>query len=174
YQDVGALRTALLTSWNHGAALVVYAGHASPWQWGWTGPNEAAAHLFHLYDADSLGNGERLPIVLSLTCRSGDVFNPTLQATDERLLLRREGGIAAALSPVGSGVNRGHTLFGSAVVAALVHGATLGAAHQAGLEALARSEHDLDLAFGYQLLGDPDLSLPGAMDRTLFLPLITR
>ncbi|HEU5089443.1 MAG TPA: hypothetical protein VFT99_18430, partial [Roseiflexaceae bacterium] len=77
-------------------------------------------------------------------------------------------------SPVGSGVNRGHSLFGGAVVAALAQGATLGAAHRAGLEALARSERDLDLAFGYQLLGDPDVSLPGAIDRTLFLPLVTR
>jgi hypothetical protein len=174
YPEAGMLRDDLLAAWDAGAALVVYSGHASPWQWAWTSPRDAAPHLLNLYDADSMRNGARLPILVSLTCQSGNIFNPTLQATDERMLLRAEGGIVAALSPVGSGVNSGHTTLGVAFVRALGEGQSIGAAHRSALAALERERRDHDLAFSYQLLGDPDVRLAAPGDQTIYLPAVMR
>ncbi|HEY0735243.1 MAG TPA: C25 family cysteine peptidase [Herpetosiphonaceae bacterium] len=90
-----------------GAALWIYAGHGSPWQWAETSPSAETPYLWYLYDADARTNGERLPILLSLRCLSGDFANPTLMITDERLVLH-DGGVVASLSATGQGVNTGH------------------------------------------------------------------
>lgn len=174
YATAATLRQALFPAWNAGAGLIIYIGHASPWQWAWTSPQEATPHLFNLYDAELLTNGRRLPILLSLSCQSGNSFHPELPTTDERLLLRAEGGIIAALSPAGSAVIAGHSRLSDAVLPALEHGASLGDAHLSGIASLIRSGRDLDLVFSYNLLGDPDVRLPHPTDVRVFLPLVLR
>ena len=119
-------------------------------------------------------NGKRLPILLSLSCQSGNSFHPDLPTTDERLLLRAEGGIIAALSPAGSAVIAGHSRLSDAVLPSLEHGVSLGEAHLSGIASLITSGRDLDLAFSYQLLGDPDVRLPHPTDVRVFLPLVLR
>ncbi|MBC8163720.1 MAG: hypothetical protein H7Z42_21135 [Roseiflexaceae bacterium] len=171
--DTTAFRQRLFQAWDAGAAMLMYTGHASLWQWAWTNPDAATPHLVGLYDADARTNGARLPILLAMTCLSGNWANPTLQPIDERLLLRVGGGTVASLSPLGSGVQRGHTQLLAGVVPALGAGSTLGAAHLAGLKALAATGRDLDLAFSFGILGDPELTLP-APTQAIYLPLTTR
>jgi hypothetical protein len=92
------------------------------------------AHLVSRSDAVR-SNGTRLPILLSMTCLSGSFANPTLSAIDEELLRQPHGGIVAAFSPTGSGVNTGHTAILTGMLPVLARGETLGAAHLAGLQA---------------------------------------
>jgi hypothetical protein len=159
YQHAAALRAHLLPAWDAGAALVAYVGHANAWQWAWTGANESVADLLARGDAVRT-NGPRLPILVSMTCLSGAFANPTMTAIDEALLRQGDGGIVAALTPSGSGVNTGHTLMLAAILPALRAGQTLGTAHLAGLGALLAQPHDRALVFSYSILGDPDVTLP--------------
>jgi hypothetical protein len=175
YADSAALRSALFTAWNEGAALLLYIGHASPWQWGATSPDEHNSALVGLYDIDRLSNRAHLPILLNLSCLSGDWANPTLPSIDERLLLHPGGGVAASLSPAGSGTGAGHRRFFSGVISGLfarTGGRTLGDAHRAGIARLAQAGHDLELAYTFNLLGDPDVALPFAPTGTIWMPLV--
>jgi hypothetical protein len=158
-----------------GAALFVYVGHGSPWQWAYTAPDAPTSYLWYLYDADARKNGSRLPILLTMTCLSGDFANPVLQANDERLLLWPNGGVVASLSSSGEGVNTGHARLLRGMLARLYAVAgdrTLGAAHLAGLEALQGATPDL--AFAFSLLGDPLVVAPFVPVSSVNLPLILR
>jgi hypothetical protein len=157
-----------------GVALWVYVGHGSPWQWATTTPTAPTPYLWYLYDADNRRNGDRLPILFSMTCLSGDFANPVLPSNDERLLLHAGGGVVASVSSAGEGVNTGH--------AALLRGAldrlyappgerTLGAAHLAGLRA-AVDHGTPDLAFAFSILGDPLVTAPFVPVSSVSLPLI--
>lgn len=155
-----------------GVALWIYTGHGSLWQWASTTPDAPTPYLWYLYDADRLRNGTRLPIVLALTCLSGDFANPILQSNDERLLVRAGGGAAALLASSGEGVNAGHAHLLDGLLAQLYAPAgarTLGDAHLAGLRALAADERSL--AFAFNLLGDPLVTLPFVPRFHVMLPM---
>jgi hypothetical protein len=158
-----------------GAALFVYVGHGSPWQWAYTDPSAPTSYLWYLYDADGRKNGARLPILLSMTCLSGDWANPTLMSNDERLVLWPSGGVVASLSATGQGVNTGHARLLSGLLPRLFASSgdrTLGAAHLAGLAALDGQHRDLAFSFG--ILGDPNVRLPFVPTHAVFLPLVAR
>ncbi len=173
YTDPETLRGELFAAWDRGAALMLYAGHASPWQWAFTSAESTTPYLVGLYDADRRSNGKRLPILLSLDCLSGNWPNPTLQPIDERLLLTPNGGIVAALTPVGSGVNTGHKHLLAGVLPAFTAKKRLGEAQLAGLAALAQSGRNQDLLFTYGILGDPDIALPATEAPSTYLPLVS-
>jgi hypothetical protein len=160
----------LPTGAEPGAALWVYTGHGSPWQWASTEPAAGVPYLFYLYDADARENGARLPILLTLTCLSGDWANALLETTEERLIRHAGGGTIASLGSAGLGVNDGHATFGAAVAGALAQGAELGEAHRAGLRAVTAGGAHQDLAFAFSLLGDPSLRLPWIPRHALWLP----
>jgi hypothetical protein len=173
YRDPGVLRERFFAAFDDGAALVLYAGHASPWQWAFTSSEAATPYLVGLYDADARANAGRLPILLSMDCLSGNWANPTMQPLDERLLLASGGGVVAALSPVGSGVNTGHARLLAGALPVLAAYRSLGEAHLAGLQAVAESGRDGDLLFTFGILGDPDVRLPSAQE-TVSIPMIRR
>ncbi len=154
-----------------GAALWVYVGHGSPWQWAATSPDAAVPYLWYLYDADIRTGGDRLPILLSLTCLTGDWANPILQTTDERLLLHPSGGTIASLSATGLGVNTTHAAFAAALLPVLMRGEPLGDAHLAGIAALPRGS---DLAYTFGILGDPLVTLPLPPTTLQWLPALVR
>lgn len=157
-----------------GAGLWLYVGHASPWQWAATSPDAEVPYLWYLYDADVRHNGERLPILLAMTCLSGDFANPTLMTNDERLVLQPGGGVVAALSATGLGVNHSHEQLLAGLLPRLFAAAdrTLGAAHLAGLARLLADGQHPELAYTFGILGDPDVMLPQVPDHALYVPLI--
>ncbi len=192
YANTGELRCRLFRAWDGGsqrdtacpplaagdepgASLLVYVGHGSPWQWAHTSPDAATPYLFYLYDADGRKNAQRLPIVLSMTCYSGNWANPILQSLDERLLVMPGGGSVAAFTAVGSGVNTAHgrLLTGLLPVLTAAEGPrSLGDAHLAALGQLGGASRDL--AYSFHILGDPDSSLPPLMRYASYLPLLRR
>jgi hypothetical protein len=154
-----------------GAALLTYVGHGSAWQWGFTQAGDTASYLWYLYDADGRTNGQKLPILISLTCMSGAFANPHLMTTDERLVLWPHGGVVAALSPSGQGVNTGHAELLAGLMPRLfgTGDRSLGAAHLAGMSQLRTGYRDL--AFSYNILGDPAVQLPVVPRQSLYLPI---
>lgn len=158
-----------------GASLLLYVGHGSPWQWATTTPSAGTPYLFYLYDVDGRRNGGRLPMVLSMTCLSGNWANPYLQSLDERMLLWPQGGSIASLTSTGSGVNTGHARLLAGLLPVLTAPSgdrSLGAAHLAGLAAL--PPYARDLAYGFHILGDPLTRLPAVPIVRLNFPLVRR
>jgi hypothetical protein len=73
-------------------------------------------------------------------------------------------------------VGRGHSALLQGVIPALTdpaHPRTLGQAHLAGLAALLQGDCCHDLVFSYNLLGDPDVTIPRPAPWRIALPLIT-
>jgi hypothetical protein len=174
YRTPGELRQALFPAFDAGAGLLVYAGHASPWQWAYTAPSTEPSYLLSVYDV-ARANGERLPILIDLTCLSGQWSNPARRSLDELLVVQSGGGVVAALAPAGTATNTGHRRMAAAAMPALVAGQTVGEAHLAAIHALAASGTDRDLLYSYNLLGDPEARLAQETRQTgsrLFLPLL--
>lgn len=158
-----------------GVALWIYVGHGSPWQWATTQPTDPTPYLWYLYDADNRRNGDRLPILFSMTCLSGDFANPILQSNDERLVLRSGGGVVASIASAGEGVNTGHARMLRGALAQFYAPSgdrTLGAAHLAGLRALQGGTPDL--AFSFSILGDPLVAAPFVPVASVYLPVVAR
>jgi hypothetical protein len=154
-----ALRNQLIRAWNDGAALVHYHGHANTRQWAATSlPNEPG-YLLHTDDLPQLNNRTRLPILLSATCLSGAWARPGSPPIDTQLLLHKEGGVVAALTPHGSAVGDAHATLFNTTLAALINGENLGNAHLAGIHHLAATGVAPDLGLSMNLLGDPELRL---------------
>ncbi len=75
-----------------GAALVAYFGHGSVTQWG-------KDDLFTVEDIAGLGNGDRLPVVVNMTCLTGLFTHPEVNSLAETLLWEPGGGAVAVLAP---------------------------------------------------------------------------
>jgi hypothetical protein len=189
YRDPLQARCALFAAWDgsradprcatpdmsdSGASLLVYSGHANPWQWATTALDADPAYLYTLYDGDRLHNGSRLPILLNLSCLTGSFANPELLTTDELLLLREGGGIAASLSSAGMVASSGHEPFARGVVPVLVAGKSLGEAHLAGLRSVLDNGRGTSLLWSYQLFGDPQMILPQSRSTTIHLPVVVQ
>jgi len=156
-----------------GAALVVYVGHGSPWQWATTSPDAETPYLVYLYDADGRTAAPGLPIVLAMSCFTGNWANPILQSVDERFLLVPDGGSVATLTSVGSVVSAAQRLVLVRVIDRLTdaaHPQTLGTAHQDALAALPAPLRSL--AYSLHILGDPDTRLPPPQVATQWLPVV--
>ncbi len=101
---------------NNGALTVSFIGHGLPYQWAYTGtssqPNVPPdiRYLLGVDFATDLRNGGRLPVVLSLTCLTGQFQVPSYRGTtiDEALVLNPYGGGIATWSSTGAGVLHGH------------------------------------------------------------------
>ncbi len=157
YSDASAAHAAILSAFDQGALLWDFMGHSSDHQW-------AAERVFHIDDVSGLTNGSRLPVLLEMTCQTGQFHIPrpeaTLDALDEQLIRLPTGGTVASWSPTGWGLARGHDIMqqafyeevfanghrqlGPAIAVGTIH------AHTAGY---------LDLVDTFLLFGDPALFL---------------
>lgn len=105
YTSIGAARTALFSEFNQGALFWNFMGHASEHQW-------VADRLLHVDDVPSLTNGTRLPVLLEMTCQTGQFHlpqaSPTQECLAEQLIRRVGGGTVASWSSTGWGMATGH------------------------------------------------------------------
>jgi len=87
-------RTMILAALSAGSRLVNFIGHGSVGVW-------TGAGLLHTSDADALTNGNKLPLMILLTCLNGyshDVFTESL---GEAMLLAPNGGAGAVWASTG-------------------------------------------------------------------------
>jgi len=138
-----------------GRLLVHFIGHGGRYIWR-TGPPDLRKNndLFTLDDVSKLGNGARLPMVLSMTCYSAPFDNPTEDSIGERFLREKDKGAIAVFAA--SWRNSPSPAFSKDVIAQLLEpGATIG-------EAIVRAKkksQDRVLVEMYNLLGDPAVVL---------------
>jgi hypothetical protein len=160
--DARSARARTLVALNQGAGLVNYIGHSHAWQWAVTDPAVTPSYLLGLYDVDGLTNGERLPIVLAMTCLTSAFQQPAYSGTtiDERLVLHPHGGAIATWGPTGLGIVHGHDALQRGFYRALwstpAGTATLGELTLAGYrELFTRGSCCQDTLRTFALLGDP-------------------
>jgi hypothetical protein len=107
YADIGDARSAFMTAFNQGSAIVQYAGHGATQQW-------ANPYLLRLQDFVNFTNGSKLPFILALTCSEGYFIHPSPTGADyssvgESITRMTNHGAIASWSPTGFGLTAGHT-----------------------------------------------------------------
>ncbi len=136
---------------NEGKLLVNYIGHGSTQVWG-------GGELLTAADVRTLTNGERLPVVVNMTCLNGFFHGLHTESLAETLLKAPRGGAVAVwassrLTRPPAQVMMNHelvrSLFGKAPL-------TLGEAIQRAKTVVA----DQDVRRTWLLFGDPTLRLP--------------
>lgn len=147
-------QSSLRDTWNRGTAMMLYAGHASIHQW-------AVERFLHLEDVSQLSNGERLPVLLEMTCFTASFQVPGYPTLDESLLRHPNGGVIAAWGSTGLGISTGHKWLAQGFAGEVFQeGASLGSATLAGkLSLLEEHPYYLDLIDTFILLGDPAMDL---------------
>ena len=165
HADAGAARTAILSTIDRGCLLVNYFGHATHARW-------AQENLLDIPAIGSLGNGDRLPVMVPMTNLEGYFVHPSPIASDFSCLaesiVRAPGrGAVASWSPAGLAVAAGH----DTLVEGLFDAVFAGGMHQLGPATTQAKIHlfgagsgHLDLIETYTLFGDPALALQVADD----------
>jgi hypothetical protein len=160
-----------MQSWNSGTSLLMFTGHASIHQW-------AVENFFHLEDIAGLNNGDRLPVVLEMTCFTGSFHVSGLATLDESLVRHPQGGAVAAWGPTGLGLSTGHESLADGFMHSLLQTSDtdLGMATLAGkINLMVERPANKDLIDTFTLLGDPATRVNVlAGSNTIFLPLIQR
>ena len=158
-------------NWAAGNGLQFYNGHSSTHQWG-------AERFFHLDDVAGLTNGERLPIVLQMTCLTGSFHRSDFETLDEALLRHAGGGAVATWGATGLGVATGHEALAAGYLGSLLGGNPIvGAATLAGkLNVIANAPSNDELVETYTFLGDPAMIFntdlwPGHLS---YLPIVNK
>ncbi len=159
--DDTSLRHELLMRLNEGKLLVNYMGHGSTEVWSDGG-------LLTSADALGLTNGERLPVVLSMSCLNGffqDLYTTSLA---EALLKAEQGGAVAVWASSGLTAPRGQAVMNQEMIKTLfaAEHLTLG---EAILQAKARVT-DRDVQRTWILFGDPTLRLKRSSAGSSTLP----
>jgi len=143
--------------------IVNYIGHAGPTLW-------AYPSFFLVSDLPNLNNGDKLPIMLPMTCYDGYFHYPypNLDSMGERIVSIDGRGAVASWSPTGLGVTAAHDYLNQGFLDALFKdGARIvGEATMAGKLKLWATAGDHDLLDTYVLFGDPALHV-NALDTDL-------
>jgi hypothetical protein len=148
-----ATRSQIIASWNAGAALVNYVGHA--------GLNQLAQeNLFDVSNAAALQNGGQLPLAAMFTCVAGRFEIPGFTCLGEALLLNGNGGIAGGLAPSGAAMHADSMRLGEAFYKAALRGKgmTAGQALAAAMKNYLQLGGKKYLLNVYNWLGDPALA----------------
>jgi hypothetical protein len=174
YTDAQEAQQALIAALDRGALLYSYFGHAS-WHQEAVLETDGYAPLFHRDHIAQLNNQRRWPVVLHMTCITGDYAHPSSDTLDESLLRADGVGAIAVWGTSGSGVATGHRQLHQTLYQTLFDdGQTeLGAAVHAALVSLYATGTHYDLIQTYHLFGDPALTLNTAVSFSVYLPLVT-
>ncbi len=154
FTDVESMRQNIILTWNEGAGIITWIGHASYEQWG-------AENFFHARHLEALQNAQRFPFLLSLTCFTGYYHHPEYPSLDEVLLTKGDGGSIASWSPTGLAVGYGHHYLQEGFYATLFQGERQISRLilSAQLNLLAKAEVYAFQPQAYVILGDPLLTL---------------
>jgi hypothetical protein len=149
-------RAQLQQGFRDGSLLVTYAGHSGL-------DRMAQEGLLTSADVPSLGNGDRLPVVLSLSCTMGRFCIPGYDALGENLVLQSGGGAIAVWAPSGMSVDQSAAVLGEAFHDALQNSGqnVLGEVMLTALGTYHASQATKYLPGIYNLLGDPALRIVG-------------
>ena len=151
---------AITTTLNQsGSLLVNYIGHGAINRWS----NES---ILLPDDLSSLSNGNKLPVVLSMTCLDGHWYHPgiapnRLESLMEEMLRASGKGMVASFSPTGFGVTTGHDWLNRGFYDALFNQGlwSLGQAAEAARLYLYATGSNLDLVQTFTIFGDPALRM---------------
>jgi hypothetical protein len=143
---------------NEGQLLVHFIGHGGRYIWRTGPPDFQRNHdLFTLDHVAQLQNGDRLPMVLSMTCYSAPFDHPDADSIGERFLREADKGAIAVFAA--SWRNSPTPQFSEAAVTELMTpGATIGEALMRAKQTLTNKWHRT-LVETYNLLGDPAVVL---------------
>ncbi len=174
-----SVHNTLISRWNSGTGLVVFNGHASIQQWATRDQNSGNfVDFFHYNDIATLSNGNKLPVVLDMTCFTGSYQTPGLETVDEGLVLAQNSGALAAWGSTSMGLTSSHEFLAKGFIAAIVSktNARLGEAALKGkMLLLEKRPSNSDLLDAFNLLGDPTSILSFNIIRSCnFLPSVFR
>jgi hypothetical protein len=156
-------RSEVQQAWDAGSGLIMYTGHSSVYFW-------AHEYFLHLNNVPGLENGQKLPVVLEMTCFTGSFqfpYNPddpryNAPATlDEALLRHPAGGAVAVWGSTGLGVSTGHHWLAEGFMNTIYRDgiSEIGKAALAGKLNLVSVGTSPDLIDTFNLLGDPATKL---------------
>jgi len=156
-----AARQGIVDALNEGRLLVNYIGHAGQDAW-------ATERFWSIADIGSLANGDRLPVMVPMSCWDGYYINPSLPGYDfsslSESIVRASGkGAVASWAPTGMGLALGHEYLNEALYEAILSDGVnvLGAATtQAKLHLYSATSGHRELLDTYALFGDPALRIP--------------
>ena len=139
---------------ERGPLLVHFVGHGGRFIWR-TGPPDWTKHrdLFGLDDVDRLAPGDRLPVVLAMTCYSAPFDHPTADSIGEKFL-RTPGRGAVGVIAASWRIAPQYPI-SELLVDELLRGPTVGEA----LQNAKRASKNREFIELYNLLGDPALRL---------------
>ena len=159
-----AVTAAIVAGINDGRLIVNYIGHGAPLFW--AGPPA----LFHVDNIASLNNGDKLPIMLPMTCWDGYYIYPyaNMDAMGERIVRAAGRGAVASWSPTGLGFTAVHNVLNEGFLDALFQDGLriTGQATSAAKLKLWTLGSNHDLLDTYLLFGDPALHV-NALDTDL-------
>ena len=152
---VSEARSELLGEMNAGVAVTSFMGHSGPTAWSFDG-------LFSAADATALTNAGRPTVVTQWGCWTTYYVSPRHETLGDTLLLSGDRGAAAVLGATTLTEARSERILGLEIFRRLfVPGETLGGAILEAKRRLAALEDPavLDVLIGWNLLGDPTLSV---------------
>jgi peptidase C25-like protein len=173
YSTDSAAHSAILSAINSGRVIVNYIGHGGIETW--ADENLFSGPVFSS-DLASLTNGNKTPVMLELTCRTGYFIypHPDNQSLAKLNVNLSNNGAVASWAAVGAGVVTGHDALEKGFFNAVMNQNTrqLGPATTAGKANLYATGFNLDLIDTIVLLGDPASRL--AIQFSYNLPLIMK
>jgi hypothetical protein len=185
--DARAAYTKTVSLISQGAGIVNYYGHGHQFQYAVTHPfvnpydASQAAYLFYWYDTYRVSNGERLPLMLNMSCLTTAFQTPLFhgETIDERMVLAEQGGAIAVMGSAGFGVAYGRAYMQRGLYSALW--ARQPAVKRLGqlttaayVELLTHSPCCTESARTFALLGDAAGWLRVSLLSRTYIPLIRR
>ena len=153
-RTISEARQRVLNGIKDGVLLLNYVGHADL-------DSLAQEGILLSADVDSLGNGDKLPIITAMTCLTGLFSIPGYDSLGEIMVLQQSGGAIATWAPTGLSINSAAATLNEGFFRAafIEHSTILGDVLLRVLKDYAfqnKSPYMLDI---YTLLGDPALRI---------------
>jgi hypothetical protein len=175
--DAASARVALANAINAGAFMVQYTGHGAVPRW-------SGESIWRTTDIASLANTAQLPIVITFNCLDGyfaqpsdpATFSDALDAMAEVMQRKAGGGSIAAISPSGLGLTDDQLAFRKTLLDVMFKNNVreIGEALRVAKN-LSHAQGGPDYLIATQMLFvDPAMRLPLQVNRTIYLPLLSK